>query len=145
MGYYNTGELVPPTDDEIQYPIRDNFFETQDVKQLLEGFEHIDPESYDYIFVEIPSLINNAYSLELIKKFDLSLLVTRANRSWTTADATALNAFASISKQHAQIVLNGVELVYLDAILGELPKHRSRFRRTLKRILMFQFRERPMV
>jgi uncharacterized protein involved in exopolysaccharide biosynthesis len=143
--YLNSGDLVPPTDDEIQYPVRDNFFEIQDLSELLEGFEHIDTESYDYIFVEIPSLINNAYSLELIKKFDLSLLVTRANRSWTTADATALHSFAAISKQHSQIVLNGVELIYLDTILGELPKHRSKLRRTLKRMLMFQFRERSLV
>ncbi len=145
QGYVNAGELIPATDDEIQYVIRENFFEINDFSDLLKGFEHLDSSSYDYIFVELPSLINNPYPLELVQKFDLSLLVTRANRSWTSADASALKSFTSINKHSAHIVLNGVELIYLDTILGELPKQRSKFRRTMKRILMLQFREKNLV
>lgn len=83
--------------------------------------------------------------MELIQKFDLALLVTRANRSWTSADASALNAFSSVIRNSAKIVLNGVELIYLDTTLGELPKQRSKFRRALKRILMLQFREKNVI
>jgi len=125
--------------------IRENFFETNDMSDLLKGYEHLDSSSYDYIIVELPSLINNPYPLELVQKFNLSLLVTRANRSWTSADASALKSFTSIIKHSAQIVLNGVELIYLDTILGELPKQRSKFRRTMKRILLLQFREKSIV
>jgi len=145
QGYVNSGELIPATDDEIQYVIRENFFETHDFTDLMKGFEHLDSSSYDYIFVELPSLINNPYPLELVQKFNLSLLVTRANRSWTSADISALKSFTSIIKYNAQLVLNGVELMYLDTILGELPKQRSKFRRTMKRILMLQFREKNLV
>lgn len=145
QGYTNSGELIPANEDEIQYVIRENFFETNDFSDLLKGFEHLDSNSYDYIFVEIPSLINNPYPLELIQKFDLALLVTRANRSWTSADASALNAFSSVIRNSAKIVLNGVELIYLDTTLGELPKQRSKFRRALKRILMLQFREKNVI
>lgn len=145
QGYVNSGELIPATDDEIQYVIRENFFETNDMSDLLKGYEHLDSSSYDYIIVELPSLINNPYPLELVQKFHLSLLVTRANRSWTSADASALKSFTSIIKHSAQIVLNGVELIYLDTILGELPKQRSKFRRTMKRILLLQFREKSIV
>jgi len=145
QGYVNSGELIPATDDEFQYVIRENFFETSDFSDLMTGLEHLDSNSYDYIFVELPSLINNPYPLELIQKFNFSLLVTRANRSWTSADASALKSFTSIIKHSAQIVLNGVELIYLDSILGELPKQRSKFRRTMKRILMLQFREKNIV
>lgn len=139
--YMTGGELIPPTEDEIQYTIKENFFETVNMLPLMVGYEHIDLESYDYIFVEIPSLINNPYPLEFIRQFDFSLLVTRANRSWTTADNTALNAFIPLFKQNTQIVLNGVELLYLDAIFGELPRPRSKFRRTIKQILTFRFHE----
>jgi len=142
---YQTGnELIPPTDDEIQYVIKDNFFDHKEISSLLEGYEHIDLMSYDYIFVEIPSLINNAYPLELIRKFDFSLLITRANRSWTDADTTALNAFLPLFKQNAQIVLNGVELIYLDAIFGELPRQRSNLRRVIKQILTLRFHEKNL-
>ena len=145
QGYTNSGELIPANEDEIQYVIRENFFETNDFSDLMKGFEHLDSNSYDYIFVEIPSLINNPYPMELIQKFDLALLVTRANRSWTSADASALNAFSSVIRNSAKIVLNGVELIYLDTTLGELPKQRSKFRRALKRILMLQFREKNVI
>ncbi len=145
QGYTNSGELIPANEDEIQYVIRENFFETNDFSDLMKGFEHLDSSSYDYIFVEIPSLINNPYPMELIQKFDLALLVTRANRSWTSADASALNAISSVIRNNAQIVLNGVELIYLDTTLGELPKQRSKFRRALKRILMLQFREKNVI
>ncbi len=134
-------ELIPPAEDEIQYIIQDNFFETKDIKELLRGYEHLDLESFDYIFIEVPSLINNAYPIDLIQNFDLALIVVRANRSWTDADKTALNGFLSVTKQPTQIVLNGVELMFLDSVFGEIPKQRSKFRKTIKKILTFRFRE----
>jgi hypothetical protein len=139
--YLSTGELVPPTDDEIQYGIRENFFETRDVGDLMQGFEHLDKESYDYVFIEIPSLINNAYPMELIKNCNMALLVVRANRSWADADIAALSSFRGVFKQSTQIILNGVELEYLDSVFGDVPKQRSKFRRTIKRIVLFQFKE----
>lgn len=139
--FLSTGELVPPTDDEIQYSISDSFFETRDISGLMQGFEHLDQESYDYIFVEIPSLINNAYPLELIKNCNIALLVVRANRSWADADVAALNSFKGIFKQTTQIILNGVELEYLDSVFGDVPKQRSKFRKLVKRIILFQFKE----
>ena len=138
---YGNGELIPPAEDEVQYIIQDNFFETKDTSELLRGYEHLDLESYDYIFIEIPSLINNAYPIDLIQKFDLALLVVRANRSWTDADKAALNGFLSVTNQPAQIILNGVELMFLDSVFGDIPMPRSKFRRSVKRILTFRFRE----
>jgi uncharacterized protein involved in exopolysaccharide biosynthesis/LysM repeat protein len=143
--YLTGGDLIPPTDDEIQYSIKENFFEAKDLSSLMVGYEHIDLENFDYVFVEIPSLINNPYPLEFIRQFDFSLLVTRANRSWTTADNSALNAFIPLFKQHTQIVLNGVEMIYMDAIFGELPRHRSKFRRTVKQILTLRFHEKNLI
>jgi len=138
---YGNGELIPPAEDEVQYIIQDNFFETKDTSELLRGYEHLDLESYDYIFIEIPSLINNAYPIDLIQKFDLALLVVRANRSWTDADKAALNGFLSVTNQPTQIILNGVELMFLDSVFGDIPMPRSKFRRSVKRILTFRFRE----
>ena len=138
---YIVGELIPPTEDEIQYIIQDNFFETKEFGELLKEYSHIDFDSYGYVIIEAPSLINNAYHIDLIQKFDMALLVVRANRSWTEADRTALSSFLSVSKQPTQIVLNGVELMFLDSVFGDIPKHRSKFRSTMKRVLTFRFRE----
>ncbi len=141
QSYVSSGELIPPTDDEIQFVIRDNFFEVNELSSLLVGYEHLDLNGYDYVLVEMPSLINNSYPLELIRAFDFGLIVTRANRSWTDADESALNAFLPLFRQAPQIVLNGVELIYLDVVFGELPKQRSKLRRAIKQILTFRFRE----
>jgi len=144
-GHVSSSDLVPPTEDEIQYVVRENFFDTTDFGTLLEGHEYLETAGYDYIFVELPSLINNPYPIDLVNSFDFALLVTRANRSWTQADASILKGFAEVFKQKIQVALNGVELLYLDAIFGEVPKPRSKFRRVVKRILLLQFREKNII
>jgi len=141
----NNGELIPPTDDELQYIIQDSFIEARETSELLKGYEHLDFDGCDYIFVEVPSLINNAYPIDLIQKFDLALLIVRANRSWADADNTALNAFLSVTQQPTQIVLNGVELMFLDSVFGEIPRPRSKFRRFMKKVLTFRYREENVI
>jgi len=138
---FTGGELIPPSEEEVQYIIQENFFELKETRDLIRGYEHLDLESYDYVIVEVPSLINNAYPIDLIQKFDLALIVVRANRSWTDADKSALNGFLSVTKQPTQIILNGVELMFLDSVFGEIPMPRSKFRKSMKRILTFRFRE----
>jgi len=142
--FFNNEALIP-SEDEAQYIIRENFFEAREVQDLIPGLDQTLLDEFNYILVEIPSLINNMYPLEFIKSFDISLLVVRANRSWTTADAIALKTFTDINIHSVKIVLNGVEMMYMDAILGELPKSRSRFRRTLKRILTLRFSEKTLI
>ena len=82
---------------------------------------------------------------EFIQLFDLALLVIRANRSWKEADIVLLDAFKPMCKQEPQVVLNGVELYFLDSVFGEVPKPRSEFRRMITRIILFRFRERSRV
>jgi len=133
------------TDAEIQYEVRNTYFETQNLEELIPGFDDYKQAEYDFIFVEIPSLINHPYPIEFTHMFDLSLLVVRANRSWKEADIVLLDAFKPLCKQEPQIILNGVELYFLDSVFGEVPKPRSEFRRMITRILLFRFRERSTV
>lgn len=139
--YQGYNEIIPPSEDEISYPIRETFFEAKGLRDITPENDLIDFESYKYIIVEIPSLINNSYSLEFIQQFDLTLLVARANRSWTDADSNALDQFKSIFNNKKLFVLNGIDPMYLDIIFGEVPKFRSKFHKTMKRILLFQFRD----
>jgi len=133
------------TDAEIQYEIRNTYFDTQNLEELIPGFDAYKQAEYDFIFVEIPSLINHPYPIEFIRLFDLSLLVVRANRSWKEADRVLLTAFQPLCEQAPQIILNGVDLYFLDSVFGEVPKPRSEFRRMVTRILLFRFRERSRV
>jgi len=139
------GKSIPQTEDEIRYTVKDDFVEISDVREIMQGYEHLDRESYDYIVVEIPSILNNSYPIKFIKSFQIALLVVRANRSWTEADVLALDAFKETFPQNTLIVLNGVEIDYLDSTLGEVPKQRSKFRKVLKRILLLQFRGKNLI
>ncbi|MFH1161098.1 MAG: LysM peptidoglycan-binding domain-containing protein [bacterium] len=144
-GYSSDLLVAVPADEEIQYEVNDGFFELKTLEDLIPGFDLLKQEQYDYILVELPSLINNPYPLDVIKQFDLSLLVVRANRSWKEADIIQLDSFKTICKMDPLILLNGVELYFLDSVFGDVPKPRSELRRTLKRILLFQFREKSRV
>jgi len=44
-----------------------------------------------------------------------------------------------------QIVLNGVDLMFLDSVFGDIPMQRSKFRRVLKKILTFRFGEENVI
>ena len=143
--YFDDPSQPGISDNEIQYEIRNTFFETHDLESLIPGFDAYKQAEYDFIFAEIPSLINHPFPSEFVRMFDLSLLVVRANRSWKEADIVLLDAFKPLCSQEPQIILNGVELYFLDSVFGEVPKPRSEFRRMITRILLFRFRERSKV
>jgi len=143
--YFEDPSQPTITDAEIQFEVRNTFFETQNLEELIPGLDIYKQSEYDLIFVEVPSLINNPYPIEFVNTFDLSLLVVRANRSWKEADIVILDSFKSLCKQEPQIILNGVELYFLDSVFGEVPKPRSEFRRMITRILLFRFREKSRV
>ncbi|MCK9204090.1 MAG: LysM peptidoglycan-binding domain-containing protein [Bacteroidales bacterium] len=134
-------ELIPASEDEVSYTVKENFFEAKGLQDILSDSEYLNTEGYNYIILEIPSLINSSYPLEFIQQFDIALMVTRANRSWTDADTSALQLFKSVFKQNTLLILNGIDVIYLDVIFGEIPKFRSKFYRTMKRILLFQFKD----
>ena len=93
----------------------------------------------DYVIVEFPSIIPNQYPTELVSCIDLHVLVCRANRIWTDADRTATEMLAKFTGQPSVFVLNGVELQAIEAIFGELPKKRSKFRKAIKKLVQLQF------
>ena len=93
----------------------------------------------DYILIELPALLQNSHPAELLQQADLIVLVCRANRIWSDADQTVLNDLTPLVENKIQFLLNGVELQELESVVGELPKKRSSFRKTIKSFLRFQF------
>jgi hypothetical protein len=74
----------------------------------------------DFVLIELPSIMNNPYPVGLLSNSDLSILVCRANRSWSEADQGALDRFKKFTDDKAYLVLNGVELSVIDSVLGDL-------------------------
>jgi hypothetical protein len=126
--------------DVIRYRVTNTFHRVEKVEDLSADTQGVDWDSYDYIFVEIPGILNNSYPISLFKNSDHSFLVARANRAWSKSDANALKDVLELTTEnHPQIILNGVDLQEMEAVIGDLPRKRTLIRRIVKNILRLQF------
>ena len=124
--------------DFTPYEIDNRFYRIESLDELLP--QNKNGRKYDFIFVEIPNIINSAFPVRLLEKSDHIYLVCRANRPWTEADQNNLTRFREIIKTpEPGIILNGVELLEMETFLGDLPRKRSLLRRVVKNILRFRF------
>ena len=128
--------------DNYTYNVDSNFFEIKNITELLDKNYIPKHDDIKYIFIELPPILNISYPSDIIHEANLSILICRANRSWSKADTNVLNVFKEVSKNKILSILNGVELYHMESILGEIPKKRSRIRRILKKIIKLQFHER---
>lgn len=95
---------------------------------------------YDYLFVEIPSLMNNQYSINLSMQAHLHILVARANRTWVKADEFLLSEYSRSVNSEIRTLLNKVKIEELEVVLGEIPKERSFLRKLIKRFVAAEFK-----
>lgn len=124
----------------VYYHINNEFHRVGKLTELEADWSKVDPADYDYIFVEIPGILNNSYPIKLFKTTHHSFLVTRANRPWSKADKHSLKDILEFAKENKpQVLLNGTELDEMETVLGDLPKHRTFIRRFIKNLLRLQF------
>jgi len=122
----------------LEYEIGSDFPEIENIDKLLP--RNINLSDFDYVFVEIPSIIFFQYPIKLLRKNSLNLMVVRSNRNWNDADTNALEIIKKANAAEPMVVLNGVDIDTLNIVLGEIPKRRSRLRRIIKKVLTMQMR-----
>jgi hypothetical protein len=107
--------------DNLGYEMSSRMLDAESVEEL-DVFGTIEAylDVYHYVILEIPALLTGKYPLPLLRKFDLSLLVCRANRSWEEADQQALNTLQRASRSPIRAVLNGADMDVLQVFMGEL-------------------------
>jgi hypothetical protein len=132
-GSHKVGHL-----NNYTYRINHRFFEVQSEGELI-GNPEFTVDGFDFVFLEIPGLLTSAYPVELVGKYDQAMLFARSNRVWNEADKKALATFSSGLKAQPSLALNALKPEALEASLGELPKRRSRLRKWVKRIILFDF------
>ena len=124
----------------LNYAVDHTFYKYENISDFFPSGESLKTEDFDFIFVEIPGIINNTYPINLFKNADYSFLITRANRAWINADNYALSEILDVvDKDKIQVLLNGVEMLEMETVLGDLPKKRSKFRKAVKNIIRLQF------
>ena len=123
----------------ITYSLEPNSLNKKNIQEIL-GIEH-NTSNYDFILIEIPSVTQHVFPPNLVKDADFGIMVVRANRSWTKADENSLTSIKQFLKFEPLIFLNGGQIESIEALLGELPKKRSKIRRVFKKIVQLQFFE----
>jgi len=117
--------------DNYFYPVDDFLFDKKSATELVAHLQ-LDDSQYDLIVLELPPLFKNTYPVDLVKLSDVALLVTRANRTWKSADEKALKEFSKGLQSPPQLVLNGIRKEWLTDTLGELPKKETALDKVMK-------------
>lgn len=125
----------------FRYYLEDDLFEMEKEESLLRERVSELPDT-DYFITELPGMLSHPYPVEIVRKADLILLTARANRTWIDADKHTLERISSIAQAPVRLILNGVDVEYLEESMGDLPKKRSLVRRYMKRLLKSGFSSR---
>ena len=123
-----------------EYVINDSFHKCEVITDLMDEADRHKCYQNDFVFVEIPGILQNSFPINLFNGTDHSFMVTRANRAWTKSDTNAIKDILSFTEdKKPQILLNGVEIEEMENVIGDLPRKRSFIRRFVKNVIRLQF------
>jgi polysaccharide biosynthesis transport protein len=108
--------LKPFHESTLPYKLPANFSSVTSLQELTNRTLN----SYHYVILEIPSIINHPLPVELIQKADLSLLLLEAGRKWEEADAFSLARYKEIARNPVMLLLNKVEPDQLAGVVGKV-------------------------
>ncbi|NWJ50735.1 MAG: LysM peptidoglycan-binding domain-containing protein [Bacteroidetes bacterium] len=105
------------------YAINNNFIETESIGQLL-GERNLRQDNYiyDYILLELPSIVHHAYPINLMNSVDIGILFVNATDYWRKSDIKALGNLKLVLKHDPLVVLNNAELFALEDIVMDFKK-----------------------
>ncbi len=133
-------KLGEPCYQKLQYEVSDHLYKISKVEEFDKEEVIKDFTYYDFIILELPSIIKNPFPVKLAATMDYTFLVTRANRAWGEADKNALALFnEATTGPEPSIILNGVKTLEMETVVGDIPKKRSIIRRWIKQIVQFRF------
>ena len=119
---YKASDDQEMSESEYIYDINNRFFEIDHVRQLLDSAAlRSDNKDYDYILLEIPSIIHNSYPLDLMKTVDGSLMISTTSEAWKKADQMALDNFLKVSQEEPMFILNKADKYAIEETLHGVP------------------------
>lgn len=130
-------EYLPPA-QYLSFELNEQLYKAKSYTDILEQNGMVISFVPDYVFIEVPAIINNNYPASLAANAHLTVLICRANRLWSNADQAALDNLP-VSASRIHFIINGVELAETESVLGDLPKKSSSFRKKVKNMFRFQF------
>lgn len=123
---YDDGKILAEEEDfnySYRYEIKNNFIDVANLQQLMDGrYLRKTNTAYDFIFIELPSIIYHIYPIKLLSEIDMALFVIKSSNRYTKADKTAMGTFKEACQSSPIVILNEVELFNLTDLMSELPK-----------------------
>ena len=110
---------------DFEYDIPVNFLNVRNINDLMRNYTFL-TKGYQYIVIELPSLLTNEYPAILVKSGNLSIVVGHASGTWKKADSEMLNLFASTVDHPIVALLNGCKAENLEPLIGDVPKRQGR-------------------
>jgi polysaccharide biosynthesis transport protein len=126
-------------DEYKYYRIDERFYSVSNYQEILDQNGYRLSFIPDYVLIELPPILFYPYPPSLISNAGIPVLVCRANRVWTEADQGVLDILMKLTEQQTHFILNGVEPLVVESVLGDLPRKRSWIRRAIKNLFRFQF------
>ncbi len=134
---YKSDEVDSDIDDDYNlsytYKINDNFVEVKDLQELMQGnVLRRENYNYDYILLELPSIMYHSYPMDLMQNVDVSLLLIKASSQWEKADASAVESLTDVLREPPLAILNEADEFAIDEIVSGMKIQRNK--RTWKRV-----------
>jgi len=108
------------------YTIDNHFIEVETIGELL-GDKNLRQDNYvyDYILLELPSIVHHAYPINLMKSIDIPILFVNATDHWRKSDIKSLENLRLVTKNEPLVVLNNAELFALEDIIKDFSRLHS--------------------
>lgn len=107
------------------YPVEWDFADRPQIGGLFQHLPGRSTDDFDFIFLELPVLLDAPLPVHLVGQSDLSLLVVHASSVWKSADALLLSRYRKAARRPVMAVLNAVEPDFLGGLLGRMPKRKK--------------------
>jgi len=134
-------EEIEKCEHNVFYNVNNSYYNSNNIMELdLPGLRN-GFSDFNYILLEIPSIVLNPFPTKLLQSCDLLLMVFRANRNWRKSDYQSINTLLHGGISRPLAILNGTEMDIVEDQLGDLPKQRSWLRRMVKKIVLLKFHE----
>jgi len=141
---YKEGETSMDDEDfnySFRYEIKNNFIDVANLQELMDNYYlRKTNTAYDFIFLELPSIIYHTYPIKLLSEIDLALFVIKSNNRYSKADKTAMSIFNETYKSKPIVILNEIELFNLEDLLSDLPKTRKSYFDKVKNMMKYPSR-----
>ena len=118
-------EKAIPQSWDFEYDLPRNFLNVKSINELTRNYTFL-TKGYQYIVIELPSLLTQEFPAVLAQSGNLSIVVGHASGTWEKADSEMLSLYTSTVDHPVMALLNGCKAENLKSLVGELPGRQRR-------------------